>query len=147
MFPKNTFSSSRFFVDIFISFFSIYSSLCSSCSFIRDLKFVSRCFKSHFRCSGLHSCSESIQQLNNRSTQIFSEYLDIIVGANGSQRLSAGSVVSLSLSLFMVFRKMSSLLKIFLYIDSIIDLKKVLFDEVVIFCYCFLFSIIPFDYL
>ena len=30
------------------------------------------------------SCSESIQQLNNRSTQIFPEFLDIIVGANGS---------------------------------------------------------------
>ena len=54
------------------------------------------------------SSSESIRQLNNRSTQILF-FLDIIVGANGTQRLSASSVVSLSLSLFMVFRKMSNL--------------------------------------
>ena len=57
------------------------------------------------------SCSKSIQQLNNRSTQIifFSEFHDIIVPANGSQRSSASSAASLSLSLFMVFRKISNL--------------------------------------
>ena len=45
------------------------------------------------------------------------------------------------------FKKNGQIVKRFLYIDSIIDHKKVLCDEVVIFCDCFVFSIIPFNYL
>ena len=98
-------------------------------------------FRPQFRCPKLKeriqitfivtlqfSCNELIQQLNNRSTQIilFSEFLDIFVGANGSQKSSAGSVVSLSL------------------IGSNIDLKKSFLPKLLysVTVYCFrIFSV------
>ena len=45
------------------------------------------------------------------------------------------------------FLENEQFIKIFLLFDSIIDLKKVVFAEVVKFCGCFPFLTIPFNYL